>query len=149
MEEVNVQAAVTMALAIWGAVLSTAAITWNIIRDRGDRGRLEVKCYPGKLVGGIERDEKLYLVYHVTNIGRRDVIVTHIGGAMTDNEHFLVPQAKVPCTLKPGEYLSQRADISILDGSPKALWAIDSLGKHWQLPKKVLRGLLERHPRAG
>ena len=141
----------TTALAVWGAVVSTIAIVWNIMRDRADRGKLRVMCYPGQLVGGIEPDGKTYLVYHVTNIGRRDVIVTHIGGAFADDAHFMIPKTRtlLPHTLKPGEYLSERTDFSILDKSPQALWAIDSLGKHWRLPRKALRGLLEKRADTG
>ena len=137
----------TTVLAVWGAVVSTIAIIWNIVRDREDRGKLKVMCYPGQLVGGIEPDEKTYLVYHVTNVGRRSVVVTHIGGAFADDQHFMIPntRARLPHTLKPGEYLSECTDISILDESPQALWAIDSLGKHSRLPRKALRGLLKKH----
>jgi hypothetical protein len=35
---------VTTILAVWGAVVSTIAIIWNIRRDLADRGKLRVVC---------------------------------------------------------------------------------------------------------
>ena len=39
---------VTTFLAIWGALLSSFAVGWNVYRDFADKGRLKVDCYVGK-----------------------------------------------------------------------------------------------------
>jgi len=135
----------TSALAIWGAVLSTLAIIWNIRRDLADRGKLRVLCYRGVLRGGVgPPDPKTYLVYHVTNAGRRPVVVTHIGGATTKSTHFMVTtRSPLPRTLQPGEYFLEYTDVSILKEQPQALWAIDSLNKYWKIRAKALKRLLK------
>jgi hypothetical protein len=68
----------------------------------------------------------------VTNSGRRPVVVTHIGGAIAKDKHFMInTRTEMPRTLQPGEYfLEYSPDLSVLDESPQALWAIDSLGKY-------------------
>jgi hypothetical protein len=129
--------------AIWGAVVSTIAITWNVWRDLTDRGKLDIMCYMGLLVGGVIPDEGLKLIYRVTNVGRKPVVLTHIGGGLTDKRHFMITAVDLPKTLQPGDYyLNYSNDLSILDQNPTALWAIDSLNRHWKIPKKMLRQLL-------
>ena len=135
----------TTYLAIWGAVVSTIAILWNIRRDLGDRGKLQVICYIGKIVGDGPGDSGSKLVYNVTNIGRRPVVVTTIGGAFSNERHFLVPTALMPRTLQPGDYfLVYSMDLSILQDKPQALWEIDSAGKYWKISKKQLRHVLDQ-----
>lgn len=138
----------TQFLAIWGAVVSTIAIGWNILRDLRDRGRLQVFCYVGEVVGGAgPPDPRPKLVYKVTNAGRKPIVVTHIGGELQNGNHFMVnTREPMPKALQPGEfYLDFAEDLRILDQSPIALWAIDSLGKHWRVPRKQLRYLLREH----
>jgi hypothetical protein len=137
----------TTFLAIWGAALSTIAIVWNIRRDLVDRGKLRVICYRGVLRGGEGLpDPKTYLVYNVTNIGRRPIIVTNIGGARTKEVHFLVDtRGPMPRTLQQGEYFVECADVSILDEQPEALWAVDSLNRQWRISRKALRRLMREH----
>lgn len=139
----------TTCLAIWGAVVSTLAIVWNIWRDSADRGRLRVLCYLGQVVGVGPQDLRTHLIYNVTNVGRRAVVVTHIGGAIKKDQHFMLnARGPMPRTLQPGEYfLEYSHDLSILDDNPRALWAIDSLGNYWRTPKKSLRQILETRQR--
>ena len=137
----------TTYLAIWGAVLSTIAILWNVRRDLADRGKLRVLCYLGNVRGAISPDSRTHLVHNVTNVGRRAVVVTHIGGAIKRDKHFLInTRGPIPRTLQPGEYfLEYSHDLSVLDENPKALWAVDSIGNYWRISRKALRRLLESH----
>jgi hypothetical protein len=131
----------TTFLAIWGAVVSTIAIAWNVWRDVGDRAKLDVICYVGHIVGD---SDHLKLVYRVTNAGRKPAVLTHIGGNFGERKHFMVPTTDLPKTLQPGDfYLGYSEDISVLDRKPTAIWAIDSLNHYWKIPKKMLRYLLE------
>ena len=134
----------TTFLAIWGAVVSTIAILWNIRRDIADRGKVRVLCYLGKVVGDIPPDSRTHLVYNVTNVGRRTVVLTHIGGAIRKDRHFMVStRGPMPRTLQPGEFfLEYSHDLSVLDEHPEALWAIDSIGNHWKISRKALGQLL-------
>lgn len=136
----------TTFLAIWGAIVSTIAIGWNVWRDVSDRGKLDVICYVGMIVGGLtqERSGKK-LIYRVTNTGRKPVVLTHIGGGFDDKTHFLISVVDLPRTLQPGEYyMGYSNDLSVLDKKPIALWAIDSLNRYWKIPKKMLKELIER-----
>ncbi len=137
----------TIVLAVWGAIVSTVSIVWLIRRDLLDRGQLRVICYVGEIVGGPNPTgvSTPRLVYNVTNRGRRPILVTHIGGAVAKDRHFMVPNAPVPKMLQPGEYFLGLSDLSILDEEPTALWAIDSFGKHWKVPRKQLQYLLREH----
>jgi hypothetical protein len=141
----------TTFLAIWGAVVSTVAIIWNIRRDLAGRGKLRVLCYLGRVVGDIPPDSRIHLVYNVTNIGRRPVVVTHIGGALRKDRHFMVnTRGPMPRTLQPGEYfLEYSHDLSVLNERPQALWAIDSVGNYWRIPRKALRHLLNDYHTTG
>jgi len=65
-------------LALWGAILSTIAITWNIFRDVNDKGKLKIDAMIGKMVP--DHTDKDYLVITITNIGRRPVLVKGWGG---------------------------------------------------------------------
>lgn len=143
--------ALTVFLAIWGAVLSTIAIGWNVRRDLIDRGRLRVICYVGQLVGGPGPEDPIAkLVYNVTNIGRRAIVVTHIGGEFSKDRHFMVTtRGQMPRMLQPGEYFLEYVDnLAVLEENPTALWAIDSLGKRWKISRRQLRLLLSKHQKA-
>ena len=127
----------TTFLAIWGAIMSTIAVSWNIRRDFLDRGRLKLHCYHGCIVGGGVRSPT-YLIFQVTNVGRRDVQLTTIGGELLSDRHFLIPlpglgsQQLLPRLLKPGECFMGQAEMDALDENPRSLWAIDSLNNYWK-----------------
>jgi hypothetical protein len=139
---------VTTVLAIWGAVLSTVAILWNVRRDVRDRGALRVHAYVGTFLDGVGApDPQPKLVFNVTNVGRRAVVVSCIGGdyAGKDKHFAIVPRAPWPRTLQPGEYLLEWTDdLSILSESVTGLWASDSIGKHWRVRRRTLRDLIKQ-----
>jgi hypothetical protein len=143
----SVSGILTTFLAIWGAVVSTIAIVWNVRRDLVDRGKLRVVCYRGGLRGGYgPPDPKTYLVYNVTNVGRRPVIVTNLGGARNKKTHFVIStRSPLPRTLQHGEYFMECSDLSIMDEQPEALWAVDSLNRYWKFPRRALRRLIREH----
>ena len=137
---------VTTVLAVWGALVSTAAMAWNIARDLNDRGRLRVTCYIAEIKGSIDpADQGSKLAYNVVNTGRRPILVTHIGGAIRKDAHFMITTRGVmPRMLQPGEYLLEYSnDLSVLDDHPQALWVIDSTHRYWKAPRKQLRRLLK------
>jgi hypothetical protein len=65
-----------------------------------------VRCYIGNIVGGIGSDKQDYLVYSITNIGRKQVMVTHIGGEFKKGRGFVVIPRSLPKMLQPGASLS-------------------------------------------
>jgi hypothetical protein len=140
---------ITVILAIWGALLSSIAIGWNIFRDLVGRGRLRVSCYIGNIVGGPEGiDPNNYLVWSITNIGKEPVVLTHIGGGFKDKEFMLTPHAQLPRMMQPGEYILEYTNsLNLLEDDLKFLAAIDSLGKKYKAPRKQVRRLKKEYAR--
>src|SRR5262252_8154234 len=94
----------TTFLAVWGAVVSTAAIFWNIIRDVRKRARLSVVCYVGHIVPAVPTfNQGLKLVWNVTNTGGETIVLTHIGGSTGGDTHFMIDTPDLPKTLEPGQ----------------------------------------------
>jgi hypothetical protein len=99
---------VTTILALWGAIVATFAMGWNLYRDIIQRGRLRVSCYIANIFDDIHgKDPADYLVWNVTNIGKEPVVLTNIGGNYKKKKHhkfILKPHnIKLPHTIKPGE----------------------------------------------
>ena len=74
---------ITNFLALWGAIFSTIAMTWNIIRDVNDKGKLKIDAMIGKIVP--DHTDKDYLALTITNIGRRHVLVKGWGAMKKKN----------------------------------------------------------------
>ena len=136
---------ITLTIAIYGALLSSILLGWKIYRDLTDRGRLRVHCSIGKIViPGGPKDENDYLFYNVTNIGRKPIVVTHIGGSMTQQNFMILPK-DLPKTLKPGEFSHEyTTDLSCLNDNLLCLWAMDSLGKYHKVKRCVLKDLIKK-----
>lgn len=133
--ELNID--ITLTLAIWGAILSTTAIIWNIVRDVGDKGKLDLMFYIGNIFGGTKPSDKDYLFFKITNVGRKSITVTQVGGGFKV-KHFIIPTPNVPKLLNPTEYFTvQGEDFSIFEKDLKFLGAWDSTGKIWKVKKKV------------
>ena len=138
---------ITAWIALYAAVVSSIALGWNIYRALTDKGKLRVHCSIGDLIipDGPE-DENDCLVYKITNVGRKPVLVTHIGGTMKEKNFLISPnQIKWPKWLDPREYLLEcTADLSILNDSLLCLWASDSLEKTYKVKKRVLKDLIKK-----
>ena len=131
----------TTILAIWGAFLSSVLAGWTLYRDLTDRGKIRLYCYVGNIIGGPESSETDYLFWRVVNIGRGSVLVTSVGGALSE-KNFMINPRTLPKMLVPGDYLSEYTDdLSILDKDLKYLCAWDSLGKVYKAPRKQLNRL--------
>jgi len=139
---------VTEFLAIWGAILSSVAIAWNVFRDVNDRGKLKIDAMIGKMVP--DHTDKEYLVVTITNIGRRPVLVKSWGGmekkkkdAKNARGIFIVPQG-LPRMLKEGEYHTEFTDdLTILSPELEKICVWDSTGKHWKVSRKNLKRLFK------
>ena len=136
---------ITTLLAIWGALLSTFAIGWNIYRHFSEKGRLKVDCYIGKYIDSIEGVSKQdLLVWSITNIGNRLVIISNIGGAFSDCDFMLTTRNQLPHKLNPGEYILEYSpDLSILTKRIKEIFVVDTIGKKYKAPKKRLKQAIE------
>lgn len=130
----------TTILAIWGAVLSSFTLGWNLYRDYIQRGRLRVRCFVGHIVGDPQiSPQKKWLIWSVTNIGKESVVLTHIGGSYGKTEFIVNTREPLPITLEPGQYFSSQADdFSALKKELQCLHAYDSLGRRFKAPRKTV-----------
>jgi hypothetical protein len=154
----------TALVAIYGAIVSTFAVAWNVYRDSHDRARLELST----MVGFLTKDgNQQNIVAHafalekwpeqfkssspelfltITNVGRRPVVVQ--GWAIitdrkkTGNDYFRYKLTVLPKALKEGEYAVERTvDLSLLVDGAKRIYAWDSAGTKWALPNRQFRRL--------
>jgi hypothetical protein len=97
----------TLFLAVWGAVVSSVAVGWNIFTALRDKGRLKVEVSITRIVGDKKRTPHLSIT--ITNVGRRPVYVTNVGGRLkkgTDAKfpNFWFKTTGIPKMLKEAEY---------------------------------------------
>lgn len=138
---------ITELLALLGVCLSILAITWNILRDINDKGKLQLKVMIGKLYP--DHTDKRYLVVIITNIGRRPLLVQGWGGVEKKKVKgkqkfcFIIPYG-LPRMLKEGECWTERTeDLSILSANLRRICVWDSTGKYWNVSRKDTRRLIE------
>lgn len=154
----------TAIAAIYGAIVSTFAVGWNIYRDSRDRARLELSTMVGFLIKGRNQQRTVShafalktwperfkgtspeLFLTITNVGKRPVVVQ--GWAIqadrqkAGSDNFLYPFTALPKSLKEGEYAVERTgDLSLLVNGAKKIYAWDSSGKKWALPRREFRKL--------
>jgi len=154
----------TAITAIYGAIVSTFAVGWNIYRDSRDRARLELATMVGFLTKGgnqqtivshafaLEKWPEQFkgsspeLFLTITNVGRRPVVVQgwaiQADRRITGNDNFLYKLTVLPKALKEGEYAVERtSDLLLLVNGAKKIYAWDSAGKKWALPRHKFRRL--------
>jgi hypothetical protein len=163
----------TTCLAVWGAILSTFLAVWTIYRDIRDRGNLRVEAYLSEWDERGEEANELHRKYEVeiilTNIGRRPIFVSDIG---VGNQHglwlylwrrlpprirlHLSPPKKfyeailrvdgLPARLESGQNVSlKRENLTFLDGRESVLFALDTLGRYYTLPKAAWNRMVRNY----
>lgn len=146
----------TFALALYGAVLSSASAVWNIRRDVRDRGRLRVRArvavdnfFPS--TPGIAD----HITFELVNDGRRALIVQRLGGIARDGKPFELPidptasrlrPTDGPLKLEPGERLVvEVAPLRQAVDGLRRLCAWDTLGRRYCAPASELRAVQRAH----
>lgn len=121
----------------WGAIVSTVAITWNILNYYLSQARIKVKlkpntCYPDSRVISKEFTENgtssllaSYCHIEIVNVGRVSGTITNIeashktrDGSMlvkTDEKFLSHNHHKFPILLAPGEIWSGRIEMQHLE----------------------------------
>lgn len=145
---------ITIIIALYAAVISTLLLFWNIFIYKKDKGNLIVSCYFGKEFG-VNYKSETELLFRITNIGRRDIVVTSIYGI--DNkkmQFFIFPgfdnSPKLPKTLKPGEYIVEQVKNyeGIMKTNIKNLYVTDSIGNKYFVKKKEIKELVLSYNKA-
>ncbi len=138
---------ITIILAFWGAILSSVLLGWNFYRDITERGKLGVHCYIGNIIiPGSPTDDTEYLVYSVTNIGRKPIYLDFLGGSSSKDKDFLInPRTLLPKKLDAGEhFMEYTPDLSVLDDDLLFLCVRDTLGKVYKVKKSVVKDLIKK-----
>lgn len=151
---------VTLALAIYGALLGTLNALWAIRKDVRDRGRLAVRVKvpttpfyeSGPIVGDL-------LVFEVVNTGRRVSFIKAVGGCYADGRPFALAiigghnqhPDSFPAKLEPSERVLIRTQLlSTPPSEVRRLGVWDTLGDSYFAPSADLRGAQRLHlKRAG
>ena len=126
---------ITKITAIYAAVVSTATAAWTIYKDWNDTGKLRVTAGFRSLAGDGNIEDNI-LVWHITNAGKRSVLLTHAAASVDPSqgyEAFLVNDPQLPRRLEPGDYhmtLCRQFDLQNLT----RLYAIDSLNRNFDAP---------------
>jgi hypothetical protein len=129
----ELQEKITFWLAIWGAILSTIAIVWNILRDLKDRADIQVKV---KKSDRLEAFSQIpYVDVELSNIGKRPITVTEVYYKISDQLHKVELSKELPKELSEGEPC--HFDILILKGLEKVefIAAKDVRGKSYHSVK--------------
>lgn len=152
----------TKFLAVWGAILGSVTLGWNLYRDLLDRPRMKVEARlrrigqatdgrwfvvnPELPVEGASR--KLYVVMEATNVGRRQIQWDGWGGRyrspVNGRNSFTIIAQNLPKTLSEGQSHSEMTD-ELLDKiatNVRQLFAWDSRGKYWHVSRRQFRKLI-------
>ncbi|MFW9851825.1 MAG: hypothetical protein ACFFDS_02695 [Candidatus Thorarchaeota archaeon] len=138
----------TEILAFWGSILSSVALTWNIIKGLQDRRKLIVNAYIGIEVNGDPNRKYIYAV--ITNYGRRPINVL-AWGAMLKRERGQrervatdIRAEGLPKILKEGEdHLVYIDDFALFSRPIKYVYARDSHKKYWKVNKKEFKQFMK------
>jgi hypothetical protein len=124
---------------IYGAVLSTAALIWNVIRDLNDRPKLKVEAMIGYMVPSVDKKQSIFLT--VSNIGKRPVMVKGWYGELKGT-NFMVVTTLLPKMLEESHYLTEKLDdLTVFENGLKNLYITDSTDKKWKISSKNIKSL--------
>jgi hypothetical protein len=134
----------TSALALWGAVIATAALTWNIVRDIGERPKVKIDAMIGRMYP--DHADRSYVILTMTNIGRRPVFIKGWGATLKKDgpqpKGLVVRPHGLPKMLSESEYhIEFTHDFRVLAPEVERLYVYDSSGREWKLTRKQLREL--------
>lgn len=138
-------------IALYGAILATATLVWNILRELKDKPKLKIKYHTG-LITGMGSDMPPVFSINLANSGKRKIIISSIGMYINKNKvmHFLphnmVLDSTLPIEISPHDSKDLYLNITHIDkaikehGIPKYIWARDKLGKEYHGSTRYISG---------
>ncbi len=136
----------TIIIAAYGAVVSSIALLWNILRDAKDKPKIILDVEIGIIVP--VQNKKKYIFVTITNVGRRPVIVKELKGVKTkliNLPYVLIATKQLPKILNEGEYIQETIhDLNWLDNIEK-IYIKDSTGREWYLPRNKMKLLKKQY----
>ena len=106
-----------MILAIYGAILSTIGIIWNIDRIRLDRARIRVKTSLG-FFSGTSQDDKIFFFIKAINFGRRPINLSSVGIRSSSGGNIIMTRVSLPSRLEEGKSHNEFIEVEKLRKRP-------------------------------
>jgi hypothetical protein len=153
---------VTTLLAVYGALLSSITLGWNLYRDLHDRARLRVVARLARIAPAdtgtgqlfavaphlpvANATEQVFVFVDVTNVGRRPVRWDGWGGKYytpkNGKKSFIILPIQLPKMLHEGESHTEFTPelVAGID-NVKRIFIWDAAGKKWKLPRRELTKL--------
>lgn len=143
--KINLNLGMTELLAFWGAIISTIALVWNIIRGALDRRKLSVAGYVGNILPS-EEPRKIVFYVVMANTGRRPIVITNYGiipklkkGESQHTRTLIIPKG-LPKLLNEGQYhIEYTGNVDFEGREIKGVYALDSSGKEWKAKRKNIK----------
>ncbi|MBU2616762.1 MAG: hypothetical protein KKB79_02140 [Nanoarchaeota archaeon] len=123
----------TLAIALYGAILSTIAIGWNIYNNLQDKPKIKVTTSFGFTAQGPETSDNMLFVTAI-NTGRRSIYLSSFG--LRSGENNVLPVNRItglPKELKGGESHTEWFEVKKLRGREyNYAWYKDQTGKTYK-----------------
>ncbi|CAH1059824.1 hypothetical protein [Paenibacillus pseudetheri] len=140
---------ITLCIAGYASLVSTAVLIWNIVNTRKDKGKILFTGYKGKLLDHLS--EKDIIKFEFVNSGKRAIVLRDFGGEYKmghfykGNSHFLInPASQLPKKLEPGESLQEvLPNLKIAGPNVKRLFATDTLGNKYKMRRKDFKKMVK------
>jgi len=129
---------ITIYVAIYGAVLSTIAIVWNIIKDILNKPRLKVQAGIGFITYRDETKPTKIYNFEAVNLGKRPITLTSSGIKIEgENSITFIDNTNLPKRLEEGNKISffRKTDEfynEIKEHQLRYLWFKDTTGKTYK-----------------
>ncbi|MDP2673248.1 MAG: hypothetical protein Q8O84_05535 [Nanoarchaeota archaeon] len=121
-------------IAIYGAILSTIAIGWNIYNKLQDKPKIKIKTHFGFMTNDFK---KTFFFIDAINYGKRSIYLSSFGLRSGNNDVIEPnPSFGLPCELKPGTSHTEWFDVEKLEKNKDMqfdfAWYKDETGKMYK-----------------
>jgi len=134
------QVTLTQLIAFYAALVATGTLVWTFIKDWNDRGRMRVRIWFRELVGNGQTEHDV-LVWQITSIGKKSVMLTHVGARMyptrpRQSTGILIVDHSIPKRLEPGDsHATLCKEFGGLERGIVRAFVTDSLGNEYYAPQ--------------
>ena len=133
-------------IAIYAAIVSTIALSWNIINDLNAQADIRLNMKVTQILVLNHSDDsviekifpldpnKHYCQLRVTNVGGKNVVIDEIGVEESNGEKSSLPFSRpptLPLSLKPGEFKYFYCNKELISAIDKKIYLKSSKGKKW------------------
>jgi len=133
-------------IAIYAAVVSTIALSWNIINDLNAQADIRLNAEVIQILDLNHSDDsfidtvfpldpyKHYCRLRITNVGNRSVVIDEIGIEESDGEKSRLPFSRppsLPMSLKPSEFGICYCNKELILAIDKKIFIKSTKGRKW------------------